>query len=50
MAESLQDPSFLEHEVQEQVEAIKHEIEDSKMNSHNLCTEVTLVHPAYCGG
>jgi len=42
MADTLTDPSFLDHEVEEQKAVISVEIEDAKMNSNNLCTEVNF--------
>ena len=40
MADTLTDPSFLEHEVAEQKAVIEVEIEDAAMNCNNLTTEV----------
>lgn len=42
MAETLTEPSFMEHEMEEEAASIKHEIEDGQMNTHNLTTEVKI--------
>jgi processing peptidase subunit alpha len=39
MADTLLEPSFMEHEVAEQKDVIRVELEDAKMNTNNLCTE-----------
>jgi len=43
MADTLLDPSFMSHEVEEQKAVIRVELEDAKMNSQNLTTEAAHV-------